>query len=113
MNFTNWLIQSGLKVNEDKTGLCLFYKNDTTPISITLKGKVIESVNSMNVLGVIFDSKLSWTNHVALAINKAQNALNALKLIRRFFTHKQLLQLVTSNFYSVLFTIQKFGSLIL
>ena len=33
---TCWLTKSGLKVNESKTELCLFYKKDTTPIKITL-----------------------------------------------------------------------------
>ena len=65
---TDWLVQSGLKVNEGKTGLCLFYKNDTTQININLKGKIVKSVSSMNVLGVIFDNKFSWSNHISHAI---------------------------------------------
>ena len=36
-------------------------------------------------------------------INKANLALNAIKLIRKFFNTKELITLVTSNFYSVLF----------
>ena len=36
-------------------------------------------------------------------INKANRALNAIKLIRKFFNTKELITLVTSNFYSVLF----------
>ena len=85
----NWLIQSGLKVNEDKTGLCLFYKNDTTPMTITLKGNIIDSVNTMNILGVTFDNKLFWSNHISIAITKAQNALKAQRFIKRFFTQNK------------------------
>ena len=38
----------------------------------------------MNVLGVCFDSKLTWALHVANAINKANKALHAIKLIKKF-----------------------------
>ena len=40
---------------------------------------------------------------IALAITKAKRGLSALKLIRRFLSGKQILQLVMSNVYSVLF----------
>ena len=38
-----WLRQSGMKVNEAKTCLCLFYHKDTTPIEITLNNVRIKS----------------------------------------------------------------------
>ena len=56
---TKWLKDSGLKVNEAKTELCLFHRNDTQKISITLNGKQIFSKKSMGVLGVIFYCKLT------------------------------------------------------
>jgi hypothetical protein len=37
------------------------------------------------VLGVIFDATMSWTKHVQTAVMKANRALNALKLIRKYF----------------------------
>ena len=60
-----WLSDSGLKVNESKTEMCIFYKRDTHPMSIEVNGAVITSSSTMNVLGVIFDSKLQWSNQVA------------------------------------------------
>ena len=57
----------------------------------------------MNVLGVIFDSKLNWAKHVANQINKANRALHAIKMIRKYFTKDEILQLLTSNFYSILY----------
>ena len=48
----NWLLNSGMKVNEQKTDFCLFYKRDTTPITITLNGQLVNSNKSINVLGV-------------------------------------------------------------
>ena len=82
---TKWLRDSGLVVNESKTEVCLFHKNDQPQISITLQGVSITSKKSMNVLGVIFDAKLNWQLQVAHAISKASRALFALRLLKRFF----------------------------
>ena len=40
---------------------------------------------SMNVLVVIFDSKLTWSAHVAHTLVKAKKALIALRLIKKSF----------------------------
>ena len=52
---------------------------------------------------VIFDSKLQWADHLAHAITRSMRTLNAIKLIWKFFNQSELLMLVTSNFYSILF----------
>ena len=70
---------------------------------LTLNGEVIFTKPTINVLGVIFDSKLKWGPQVATACSKASRALNAISLIRRYFSQEELLRLVTSNFYSILF----------
>ena len=57
----------------------------------------------MNVLGVAFDSKLNWNTQIANTITKANKALNAIKLIRKFFNNNELLSLITSNYYSILY----------
>ena len=86
-----------------KTELCLFHKVDTGPINISINGSVISSKKSINVLGVIFDSKLQWSEQISHTIKRSMNALNAIRLIRHYFKKDELLQLVTSNFYSILF----------
>ena len=45
----------------------------------------------MNVLGVYFDSKLSWSLHIAKTINKANTALHAIRLIKKYFTVPEVL----------------------
>ena len=102
-NVENWLRQSGIKVNEAKTCLCLFFHRDTAPIEITLNGIKIRSNASIDVLGVIFDQKLQWSDHIAHCVKKSSRALTAIQLIIKIFTTKELLQLVTSNFYSILY----------
>ena len=98
-----WLGESGLKVNDSKTEMCLFYRKDTRPVKITINGTEITSKNTMNVLGVNFDSKLNWQSHVQIAITKSQKALQAIRIIKKHFTKKELYSLVLSNYYSILF----------
>ena len=57
----------------------------------------------MNVLGVLFDSKMQWGPHIKKTLQKAEKALNAIKIIKKYFDVSELLQIVTSNFFSVLY----------
>ena len=98
-----WLRKSGLKVNENKTELCLFYRIDTQQVVLTLNNTPILSKTTINVLGVIFDSKLQWAEHIAQAIKKANSSLHAIHMIKGFFSKKELLELITANYYSILY----------
>ncbi len=62
---TKWLKQSGLKVNENMTELCLFNKKDMRQFNISLNGAQIAWKSTVNVLGVTFDFKLQGTHQVA------------------------------------------------
>ena len=73
-----------MKINESKTELCLFYKKDQLPVVINLNGVNIRSTDSINILGVTFDSKLQWAKHISNTIKKANGALNAIKLIKKY-----------------------------
>jgi hypothetical protein len=57
----------------------------------------------MNVLGSIFNAKLSWATQVTLTIRKVNKATNAIRLTRKHFNTKQLIQIITSNFFSILY----------
>ena len=80
-----------------------FIKKDTPPVEIILNNVTVKSGTSMNVLGVCFDSKLTWAKHISNAINKANMALHAIKLIKKHFSGNEIIQLLTSNFYSILY----------
>ena len=100
---TKWLKDSGLKVNESKTELCLFHRKDCPIISIRLNQNTVNSSTSMNVLGIFFDSKLQWSKQVANVVKKSAKALHAIRLIKPFFSFNELRSLITSNFYSILY----------
>ena len=57
----------------------------------------------MNVLGVIFDTKLNWNAYVANAICKAKKSFYALRLLQKNFTDQEMRLLLDSNFYSILY----------
>ena len=95
---TKWLRQSGLRVNDLKTEICLFHRNDCQLIEITVNESRIKSKSNMNVLGVSFDSKLQWHSQVSNTVKKAKKALHAIYLIKKYFTSKELLNIITSNY---------------
>ena len=102
-NVIKWFKDSGLKVNDEKTDMCVFYRNDTPPIKIVINTIEIISSKTINVLGVLFDQKLNWQPHVQKAIKKSKQALQAIRLIRPFLTKNELLNIIRSNFYSILY----------
>ena len=100
---TKWLKDSGLKVNESKTELCLFHRKDCPKITLRLNLKTVNSSTTVNVLGITFDSKLQWSKQVANVVKKSTKALHAIRLIKPFFSFNELRSLITSNFYSILY----------
>ena len=98
-----WLKESGLKVNENKTELTVFHRSKETSGQLTLDNVLINAKNEINVLGMTFDSKLSWDHQVSRAIKGANSSLQAVRLIKRFFTTPEVVQILTSNFYSKLY----------
>ena len=80
---TKWLRQSGLKVNDSKTEICLFFRKDHPPVTLNICNVEIKTKKQMNVLGVIFDSKLQWNNQVQNSIQKSKRALGAINIIKK------------------------------
>ena len=98
-----WLKDSGLVVNDEKTEICLFYKQDHPTVDISINGKMIKSKKEINVLGVTFDTKMQWATQVSMAISKSKRALHGIKLIKKYLTKVEARMLLTSNFYSILY----------
>ena len=73
-SITKWLRQSGLKVNELKTELCLFHRKDQPPVQITVNESIIISKDQIKVLGIVFDSKMQWHYQIQNTINKSKKS---------------------------------------
>jgi hypothetical protein len=99
----DWLKNAGMKVNESKTVLCIFYHKDVLTRTITLQQSTIKSTKTIKVLGVIFDCKMDWKTHVSHVISKCRNTVYALKQIRLYFNQDEFLNIVNSMFYSKLY----------
>ncbi len=93
----SWLTNSGLKVNIEKTEIVIFYRTDTATTSIKLNEVEVHTKKQMSVLGVIFDSKLEWSFQVENSVKKARCALQALRVLNRYFTTAERLILITST----------------
>ena len=95
--------ESGLKVNVSKTEMRLFHRSQLKIINVNINNIIVKSTPHINVLGVTFDSKLQWTEQVANSIKKANKALLAINLIAKYFNNNEIKNLLTSNFFSVLY----------
>jgi hypothetical protein len=98
-----WFKKSGLCVNEQKTEVCIFNQNDVGQHEIELNGVSIAVKRQMKVLGLIFDTKLTWYPQVMTAIEKANKIKQGLRLIGRYFTKEEMVKISTSLFYSRLY----------
>ena len=83
-----WLKDSGLKVNDSKTEACLFHIRDHAQIEFEINGIIIKAKASMNVLGVQFDSKLQWNEHVQTIKRKLKKSVQSLYLMRNTLLKK-------------------------
>ena len=70
--------------------------------SLNINQEVINSENSVKLLGIEIDNKLSFENHISYLVKKASNQLNAISRIQKFmgFKEKEILlnSFVHSNF---------------
>ncbi len=97
---SDWLKKSGLKVNEQKTELCIFHKHEKIVTTMDLKGVTIESKESINILGIRFDKNLKWDIHVENTIRESNKILHALRSIKQYFTFDERKDLLTSLYFS-------------
>ena len=94
---------SGLKINEAKTEICIFHRNNLIVVNVNLNNKIIKTMNTINILGILFDSQLKWNEQYVKTIKEANMNLYAIKRIAKFFLKEERSTLITSLFYSKLY----------
>ncbi len=94
-----WLRRHGMVVNTLKTELMSMGAD----IVVQFEGKNIISKDSMTVLGVKFDSKLSWTKHVKKTIGVCQSLKPALRYLCSRLSKNDLTKVITSHYFSRLY----------
>ena len=100
---TKWLKQSGLKINEQKTEVCIFHRHKEEIRNITINESNITTSNKINILGILFDSNLNWNRQYEQAIREANKNLYAIKKVAKYFNQDEAKTLLTSMFYSKLY----------
>ena len=83
----NWIRNNGLKANPDKFGLLLSDPNEK--LSIKIDNSNIINALCQKLLGITFDSKLTFKTHVSNLCIKASNKLHALSRVSHYMTLKQ------------------------
>ncbi|XP_034171030.2 uncharacterized protein LOC117600134 [Osmia lignaria lignaria] len=78
----NWATESGFKFSESKTKYINFSrKQEPLKMKLYLKNTELEQLNHIKILGMIWDSKLTWYHHVTHLRNECTQRLNLLKII--------------------------------
>jgi hypothetical protein len=100
---TLWFKSSGLKVNETKTEITIFYKNNCNQADVLINGTTVRAKDTIKVLGITMDTTLSWQEQVNNTVNNVQSKIHAIRKIQRFFLTDELLQLLKTYCYPSLY----------
>jgi hypothetical protein len=98
-----WFKSSGLKVNEEKTEITIFYKNNCNTSDVLINGNNVRTKNTIKVLGLMMDTTLTWHEHVSNTVNNVQSKIHAIRRIQRYFLNDELLQLLKTYCYPSLY----------
>ena len=99
-----WCISNNLTINYTKTSFILFHaKNKPVPDNfndIDVDGILIKRVSSAVYLGVTFDEKLNWSDHVTYVCNALLKFFGIFNKIKHMITKKIARQLYCAFIYS-------------
>ena len=98
-----WITGSGLKVNLEKTEMCVFHCMDTSKGKIGVGNIRVESSQQLGCLGVLLDNRLTWDRQIDKATTDSRKALQAVKIVRKYFNKEETVKLVTSLVFSRLY----------
>ena len=90
---------SGLKVNEEKTKITIFYKNNCNLADVVINGNNVRTKNTIRVLQIMMDTTLTWHEHISNTVNNVQSKIQAIRRIQCYFFNDELLQLLRMYFY--------------
>ena len=82
-NLLDWTNKHNIQISHEKTKVVVFSQNNkTAPIyNLSLMNKHIEQVSSFKFLGIYFDRRLTWKEHLDHIISKCSTRINMLRAI--------------------------------
>ncbi len=109
----DWLAENKLSLNVKKTNYMFFdlSRKPSNIDNILIKNEPLERVKNQKFLGVIFDEKMSWKDHIISIISKLNSCLGATRKARSFLSKNALLTVFHSLMQSqVNYCIETWGS---
>ena len=77
-----WCNNWGFKVSISKTSYVLFSRKRKLPkMKLKYNGSMLKKGDSVKFLGLIFDKKLLWRDHIDYLVNKCRKRINLLKTL--------------------------------
>ena len=79
---SKWCNKWGFKINEEKTVMMIFTRKSISKYSnlnIKINNKVIKIVDKVKFLGLIFDPRLTWKEHIKHLADKSKSKINLLR----------------------------------
>ena len=83
-NIKKWAFEWGFRfsVNKSKTVFFTRKRNINEDLKIRIYGNELERVNYFRYLGLWFDHKLLWADHIAKVMGKCKKVLNVMRCLR-------------------------------
>lgn len=108
-NLTSWCTDNLMELNVKKCKYMIFSRTSPNNGLYTMNASILELVDSINDLGVNFDRKLDFRNHITLTVNKATGVLGFIKRWSKEFSDPY----VTKQLFTTLVRpILEYGSVI-
>ena len=83
----NWFQLNEMKANNDK---CHLITTSNSSSSVTLGNKTINSASSVNLLGILIDQKITFSEHIIQLCKNGNQKLHALARVAKYLSKEKL-----------------------
>ena len=89
---SEWLAENKLSLNASKANFMCFDKSKANlpDFDIFVSSEKLKRVKNQKFLGIIFDDKLMWKDHINLIISKLNSCLGVTRRARPYLNRKSL-----------------------
>lgn len=99
-SFVSWSLAKKLVINVNKTKCMTFTRSCPNPPvdPILINGFVIESVSALKILGIVFETDLSWNSQFSFLYKKCCHGLSLVKRLRSNYNNSSIIWLAYMSF---------------
>ena len=76
-----WCDSWGFKISIIKSNFVFFHRGKEKRITLEINNHPLQMVKKVTFLGMVFDHRFTWRDHIDYLINKCQKRINVLKLL--------------------------------